>query len=97
MPRGWALGRGPYYFLGPRPYLEAECAAHIRREHARGRPLADVLGDAYFRRVDPSILRAVLASPQLIRALGEDDACAIRGLRAELEPGIRRTESRNSN
>ena len=82
---GRRIAASPYFFLGPRRFLEAECAAHIRREHARGRPLRDVLGDGYFDRIDRSVLRAAILDPELIKALGEEDATAIRDLGVEIK------------
>lgn len=87
------IAAGPYFFLGPRPYLEAECAARIRREHGRGRLLADVLGDPYFERIDRTVLRAALVNPELIKALGEEDASAIRALRVEIKSRGRATKA----
>jgi hypothetical protein len=83
---GWPLARTPFYFIGPRPYREAELAAYIRREHRRGRRLAEILDDAYIsNRGDQALLRAALARPSLIRALGQDVVEAIRLQEAELE------------
>jgi len=83
---GWPLARTPYYFIGPRPYREAELAAYIRREHRRGRRLAEILDDPYVHnRGGRALLETVLGSPDLIRALGQDVADAIRLQEAELE------------
>jgi hypothetical protein len=83
----WPLENTPFYFIGPRRYREAEVAAYIRREHRRGRPLAEILNDPYFdRRCGEGLLRAVLQSPTLIRALGQDVVEAIRLQGSEL-PG----------
>ena len=83
----WPLVHTPFYFLGPRRYREAEVAAYIRREHRRGRRLAEILNDPYFdRRCSEGLLRAVLQSPSLIRALGQDVVDAIRLQEGEL-PG----------
>lgn len=88
MTSGGPLARTPYFFLGPRPYVEAEYAAHIRREHARGRDLSEILSD---RRLKPlagrGVLRAVLVRPALIRAIGEDVAEAIREDQAKVGDG----------
>jgi hypothetical protein len=82
----WPLARTPFYFIGPRPYREAELAAYIRREHRRGRPLAEILNDPYFdRRGHQGLLRAVLRQPGLIRALGQDVVDAIRLQESELQ------------
>jgi hypothetical protein len=80
-----ALARTPFYFfIGPRPYREAELAAYIRRHHRRGRRLAEILDDPYLRNRG-ALLRAVLGNPTLIRALGEDVAEAIRLQEDDLE------------
>jgi hypothetical protein len=83
---GWSLARTPYYFIGPRPYREAELAAYIRREHRRGRRLAEILDDPYVHnRGGRALLETVMGSPSLIRALGQDVADAIRLQAGELE------------
>jgi hypothetical protein len=83
---GWPIERTPFYFLGPWPLREAELAAYIRREHRRGRRLAEIVDDPYVHnRGGRALLQAVLGSPTLIRALGEDVAEAIRMQGGELE------------
>jgi hypothetical protein len=83
---GWPLARTPYYFIGPRPRREAELAAYICRQHRRGRRLAEILDDPYIQnRGGRALLQAVLGSPALIRALGQDVADAIRVQEGELE------------
>ena len=82
----WPLARTPYYFIGPRPYREAELAAYIRRAHRRGRRLAEILDDPYVRnRGGRALLQTVMGNPGLIRALGQDVADAIRLQEGELE------------
>jgi hypothetical protein len=72
------LTRTPFYFLGGRPYREAELAAYLRREHRRGRRLSEIVNDPYVSGCGgQSVLRAVLGSPSLIRAFAQDDADAI--------------------
>jgi hypothetical protein len=83
---GWPLARTPFFFIGPRPFLEAELAAYIRREHRRGRRLAEILEDPYVHnRGGQALLRAVMSSPSLIRALGQDVVEAIRLQEGQLE------------
>jgi hypothetical protein len=83
---GWPIERTPFYFIGPWPLREAELAAYIRREHRRGRRLAEIVDDPYVHnRGGRALLQAVLGSPALIRALGEDVAEAIRVQGGELE------------
>jgi hypothetical protein len=87
---GWPLARTPFYFIGPRPFREAELAAYIRREHRRGRRLAEILDDPYVeRRGRQGLVRAVLQRPSLIRALRQDVVDAILLHEGEL----RRTRS----
>jgi hypothetical protein len=82
------LVRTPFYFVGPRPYREAELAAYIRRQHQRGRRLDAILNDPYVACCGgPSVARAVLRRPELVRALGRDSTEAIRRLQAELRRG----------
>jgi hypothetical protein len=81
------LARTPFYFIGSRPYREAELAAYMRREHRRGRHLDEIVQDPYVARCGgPSLLRAALGRPDLIRAMWEDAAEAIRAGQAELPP-----------
>jgi hypothetical protein len=44
------VGRTPYFFSARRPFREERLRSYIRREHRRGRHLADILDDAYVRR-----------------------------------------------
>jgi hypothetical protein len=72
------LARTPFYFLGRRPYCEARLAAHLRREHRRGRSLDAIMRDPYVDQCGgESVLRAVLRHAELIRALSDDVAAAI--------------------
>jgi hypothetical protein len=77
------LARTPFYFLGRRLYREAELVAYLRREHHRGRPLAEILEDSGIDRWGAGVLRAVLARPDLIRALTEDVTAEIALSRPE--------------
>jgi hypothetical protein len=72
------LARTPFYFLGRRPYREAELAAYLRREHRRGRNLSEILDDPYVERCGgEAVLRAVFRRPSLIRSFAEHVADAI--------------------
>ena len=78
------LASTPFYFLGRRPYREAELAAYLRREHRRGRRLVEIVSDPYVARCGgQSVLWAVLGRPSLIRALRQDVADAITQSRPE--------------
>lgn len=64
------VARGPYYFIGPRPFREARLRSYIIREHRRGRPLSEILADPYLRRYgSDSLIRTVLMGPETIAAL----------------------------
>lgn len=79
-----SLANTPFYFLGRRPYREAELAAYLRREHRRGRRLAEILNDPYIERCGgQGVLRAVLRRPRLIQAFGAHVADAIAQSRPE--------------
>ena len=72
------LARTPYYFVGPRPFREARLRSYIIREHRRGRPLDEILGDRYLRRYGgDSLIWTVLGRPETIAALRADVAAAI--------------------
>ncbi len=43
------VARGPYYFIGPRPFREARLGSYIIEEHRRG-PLDEILADPYLTR-----------------------------------------------
>jgi hypothetical protein len=84
------LERTPFFFLGRRRYREAELAAYLRREHHRGRRLAEILDDPYIERCGgESVLRAVLGRPDLIRSLGADIEEAISSSGRALHVSIR--------
>jgi hypothetical protein len=44
------LARTPYFFIGPRTYHQERLLSYIRREHRRGRHLAEILEDPYVQR-----------------------------------------------
>jgi hypothetical protein len=72
------LARTPFFSFGGRPYVEQELAAHIHREHRRGRRLADILQDSFVVRCGPTTLARVLRRRRLLEALEADVAEAIR-------------------
>jgi len=73
------LARTPFFSFGRRPYREERLAAYIRREHARGRHVRDILGDPYVERCGgSSVVRAVLQQRGMIETLEHDVAQAIR-------------------
>jgi hypothetical protein len=58
---------------------EEALASYIIREHRQGRPLEEILEDAYLknRASDEQRLR-LLERPEVIRAVGEDTAAMVR-------------------
>jgi len=73
------LGGNPYFFLAPRPFREERLRSYLLREHRKGRPIADVLGDPYVVRCgSPSFCWSVLEDPRTLRALESDVLDAIR-------------------
>lgn len=80
--RSWS---NPYFFFGPRPFREQRVAAYVLREHRRGRPLAEILGDPYLERLGSrTFCWMVLSQPRIIAALGRDAAAAVESCRSEL-------------
>jgi hypothetical protein len=63
----------PYFFVGRRPYREERLLSYIRREHARGRHLGEILDDEYVRRCGSRELvwRTLIDTP-LIELLDQD-------------------------
>jgi hypothetical protein len=71
----------PFSFMRTRPQGEERLAAYIIREHARGRPLREILEDPYIRnRAAGQELGRVLERPDVIHAIGED---VVRSVEAE--------------
>jgi hypothetical protein len=72
----------PYWFLGRRPYREARLRSYLVSQHRRGRPLAEILDDAYVRRCGTEgFMWGVLQDPQTIEALEHDIREAIEDCR----------------
>jgi hypothetical protein len=64
--------RNPFAALFSRSDQLDRLATYVIREHARGRPLAEILEDPYIRnRSTPEQRARILDNPDLIRALGE--------------------------
>jgi hypothetical protein len=75
--------RNPFSFLFTRSGKEERAAAYLIREHERGRPLHDILEDAYIRnRCTDSEVARLLDRPEVVHALGETVAAKQQ---AELE------------
>ena len=63
--------RNPFSFLFARSGKEQRLAAYVIREHERGRPLHEILEDAYIRnRATDSEVARLLDRPEVVRALG---------------------------
>jgi hypothetical protein len=73
MQRLASLLRSPFSFLFTRSSAEDRVAAYVLREHARGRPLAEILEDRYVQnRLTPQQQSRLLDRPEMIHALGDD-------------------------
>ena len=67
------LARTPYFFSGRRPYREERLLSYIRREHRRGRHLAEILDDPYVRRCGSrALVWQTLRDTSLIDLLEQD-------------------------
>ena len=76
--------RYPCSFLFARSGQENRVAAYVIREHERGRPLDEILEDAYIRnRTTPQERERLLDQPEIVRAIGDD---VIASTRAERSP-----------
>jgi len=65
--------RGAFSFLASRSQTEERMAQYLIREHHRGRPVAEILGDHYVtNRCTPDQVRRLLDRPDVLHALGED-------------------------
>ena len=75
--------RNPFSFLFTRSGKEERVATYVIREHERGRPLHDILEDAYVRnRLTDSEVARMLDRPEVVHALGEG---VVAKQRAQLE------------
>jgi hypothetical protein len=73
------LAGTPYFFASRRPYREERLLSYIRREHRRGRHLAEIIGDPYVRRCgSPDLVWATLRDTPLIELLEADVREAIQ-------------------
>jgi hypothetical protein len=66
-------GRNPLRLLLGSSRREDFLARYVVREHARGRPLAEILDDPYVRNWStPEERRRLLDLPEIVAALGEN-------------------------
>jgi hypothetical protein len=80
MQRLASLLRSPFSFLFTRSNAEDRVAAYVLREHARGRPLAEILDDPYVRNWStPEERRRLLDLPEVVAALGANALDDLRG------------------
>jgi hypothetical protein len=78
-----AFLRNPFSFLFTRSGKQERVATYVIREHERGRPLHDILEDAYVRnRLTDSEVARLLDRPEVVHALGES---VVERQRAQLE------------
>jgi hypothetical protein len=62
-----------FSFLQTRSQIEERLAQYVIREHKSGRPLDEILQDAYVKnRVTPEQVERLLDRPDLIHAVGND-------------------------
>jgi hypothetical protein len=67
------LRGNPYLFLGPRPFREARLRSYIVAQHRAGRPLSDIMRDAYVRRCgSESLAWKVVQDPRTLAALEQN-------------------------
>jgi hypothetical protein len=65
--------KSPFAFLFARRRSEQYLEQYVLREHRRGRPLAEILEDAYVRnRSTPAERARLLERPEVVAALGEE-------------------------
>jgi hypothetical protein len=71
--------RNPFSFLFQRSSGEDRVAAYVIREHARGRPLAEIMEDRYIQnRLSPEGQRRLLDRPEVIHAIGQGEREAVQ-------------------
>ncbi len=69
--------RTPFSFLFSSSKKEEVVAEYVIREHHIGRPLADILDDAYVtNRLTPAQVKRLLDRPDVLSAVGDDMVAA---------------------
>jgi hypothetical protein len=64
--------KGAFSFLSSRTQSEERVAQYVIREHARGRPLSEVIEDHYvMNRLTAEQIKRLLDRPDVLHALGE--------------------------
>jgi hypothetical protein len=75
--------RNPFTFLGEGQTRLDRVATYVIREHDRGRSLAEILDDPYIKnRLSSEEASRLLERPDIVRAVGEDTAEALRAAEA---------------
>jgi hypothetical protein len=73
------LLRTPFSFLFPGSTKEERVAEYVIREHARGRPLDEILKDHYVQnRLTPQQQARLLDRPDVVKSIGADTVAAAR-------------------
>jgi hypothetical protein len=76
--------KNPLAFLFAHSSREDYVVRYVLREHARGRPLSEILEDPYVRAWStPAERRRLLERPELVAALGEHSVAELRRMAAE--------------
>jgi hypothetical protein len=76
--------KNPLAFLFAHSSREDYVVRYVLREHARGRPLSEILEDPYVRAWStPTERRRLLERPELVAALGEHSVAELRRMAAE--------------
>ena len=79
------LADTPYFFAARRPFRQERLLSYIRREHARGRNLAEILDDRYVQRCGSrEFVWQTLRDTPLIELLEHDVIEAIQRASAAL-------------
>ncbi|HZS31531.1 MAG TPA: hypothetical protein VFA37_09760 [Gaiellaceae bacterium] len=85
MPGPGHLSETPYFFAARRPFRQERLLSYIRREHRRGRSLAEVIEDDYVRRCGSrQFVWQTLRDTPLLELLEQDVIEAIQQASAAL-------------
>jgi hypothetical protein len=74
-----SLLKTPFSFLFTKTSMEDQVVGYLTREHARGRRASEILQDRYIQnRLTPQQQGRLLDRPEVVHALGQQDADAAR-------------------
>ena len=80
--------RSPFAFLFTRSRKEDIVAEYVIREHHQGRPLAEILKDAYVtNRLSPPQVERLLDRADVLNAVGNDMVAAHRAVQPDETAG----------